>query len=271
MRFDILTLFPEMFAGPLTESIIKRAAQAGHIEIVIHNIRDWGDGRHKTVDDTPFGGGAGMVMKPGPLAAAIRSVVSGALPVVTEQKPATVVQYDEPQQTTNNKQRTVTIYLSPEGQPFTQRVAEELAQHERLILVCGRYEGIDERVRETLVDRELSVGDFVLTGGELGAMLVLDVVARLVPGVLDEASPVEESFGDGLLEYGQYTRPAVWEELPVPAVLRSGNHGEVERWRRHQRLERTLRKRPDLLATATLTDADLAYLRILGWNGVAAG
>ncbi|MBC8161985.1 MAG: tRNA (guanosine(37)-N1)-methyltransferase TrmD [Roseiflexaceae bacterium] len=255
MKFDILTLFPEIFAGPLTESIIKRAVQAGIIDIAIHNIRDWGDGRHKTVDDTPFGGGAGMLMKPGPLAAAIRAVTGQRLDVGDgDSSPQPPI----PQ--------PLVIYLSPDGQPFTQRVAEELVGYHQLVLVCGRYEGIDERVRETLIDRELSVGDFVLTGGELGAMIVLDVVARLVPGVLDAASPGEESFGDGLLEYPQYTRPAAWQGQDIPAVLRSGNHAQVETWRRQQRLARTLRKRPDLLATANLSTADISYLHALGWK-----
>lgn len=243
MRFDILTLFPEMFAGPLTESIIKRAIQAGHIDVALHNIRDWATDKHKSVDDTPYGGGAGMVMKPAPLAAAIRAARG------------------------QGGERTLTLLMAPDGVPFTQRVAEDLAGYDRLVLLCGRYEGVDERIRETLIDREISVGDFVLTGGELAAMIVLDVVSRLVPGVLDAASPVEESFGGGLLEYPQYTRPLEWEGRSVPDMLRSGNHAAIATWRHQHRLARTLRKRPDLLEIAPLAPADIAYLRSLGWQG----
>lgn len=241
MRFDIATLFPAMFSGPLTESILKRAQHAGHIAVELHDIRAYATDKHRTTDDYPYGGGAGMVMKPDPLAACIRAI----------QEQAAVAQ--------------PVVLLSPDGQLFTQRVAEELATLPGLTLVCGHYEGVDERVRELLVDRELSVGDYVLTGGELAAMIVVDAVARLVPGVLDAASIVEESHGDHLLEYPHYTRPAEWEGLAVPDVLRSGHHGEVARWRRQQRLERTLRRRPDLLAQAALSAADQAFLQGLGW------
>ena len=243
LRFDILTLFPGMFVGPLTESILKRAQQAGRIAIGLHNIRDWATDRHRTADDAPYGGGAGMVMKAEPLAAAIRAVVGeGASPV---------------------------ILLTPDGERFTQAIAHELAQEERLVLVCGHYEGLDERAREALVTRELSIGDYVLTGGELAAMVVVDAVARLVPGVIDAESTAEESHSDGLLEYPHYTRPAVWEGRPVPPVLVSGHHGEVARWRRRERLRRTLARRPDLLAAAhaagQLTRDDLSFLADLGW------
>lgn len=245
MRFDILTLFPDMFTGPLTESILKRAQQAGVIEIALHNIRDFAPDRHRTTDDAPYGGGAGMVMKAVPLAASIRHVLS---------------QYTTP---------PPVILLSPDGQQFTQAHAAQLAQLPALVLVCGHYEGVDERVRETLITHELSIGDYVLTGGELAAMVVVDAVARLVTGVLDAASIHEESHTDGLLEYPHYTRPAVWEGQAVPPVLLSGHHGEVAMWRRQQRLLRTLQRRPDLLTHAAsaglLTSADRAFLATHGW------
>lgn len=250
MRFDILTLFPAMFQGPLTESILKRAQQAGRIEIHLHDIRQWTTDRHRTADDTPYGGGAGMVMKAEPLAAAIRAVRA------TDDRPG------------------VTILLTPDGELLTQQIVRELATLPRLLLVCGHYEGIDERVRETLIDRELSIGDYVLTGGELAAMVVVDAVARLVPGVIDSESIVEESHSDFLLEYPHYTRPAVWEGRAVPPVLLSGHHSEIARWRRAERLRRTLARRPDLLARAAvagvLTKADLALLAELGWRPKAS-
>jgi tRNA (guanine37-N1)-methyltransferase len=237
MKFDILTLFPGMFAGPLTESIIKRAADNGLISIGLHNIRDYATDRHRTTDDAPYGGGAGMVMKVEPLAAcldAVRTVNPGGRVILT----------------------------TPRGRTFTQAVAHELATCEGLIVICGRYEGIDERVKELYVDDEISIGDYVLTGGELAAMVLIDGVARLVPGVLGSAeSALEESFADGLLEYPQYTRPPEFGGLPVPAVLLSGNHAEIARWRRHQALLRTLRSRPDLLASAVLNREDSAFLR----------
>jgi tRNA (guanine37-N1)-methyltransferase len=270
MHFDILTLFPEMFSGPLTESIIKRAIQAGLIHVGLHDIRDYTTDRHHTADDSPYGGGAGMVMKAEPLAAAIRSVVSGPLSVASSQASESADEVgpagQQEQRTTDNGQRTLVVLMSPAGERFTQRVAEELSGYERLVLVCGHYEGVDERVREALIDRELSIGDYVLTGGELAAMVVLDAVARLVPGVLDPESIDEESHGGGLLEYPHYTRPAVWEGRAVPAVLLSGHHGQVALWRRQQRLRRTLERRPDLLARADLTAADRAYLHSLGWE-----
>ncbi len=250
MRFDILTLFPAMFQGPLTESILKRAQQAGRIEIHLHDIRQWTTDRHRTADDTPYGGGAGMVMKAEPLAAVIRAVRAA------DDRPG------------------VTILLTPDGELLTQQIVRELATLPRLLLVCGHYEGIDERVRETLIDRELSIGDYVLTGGELAAMVVVDAVARLVPGVIDSESIVEESHSDFLLEYPHYTRPAVWEGRAVPPVLLSGHHGEIARWRRAERLRRTLARRPDLLARAAaagvLTKADLALLAELGWRPEAS-
>ncbi|HNP70632.1 MAG TPA: tRNA (guanosine(37)-N1)-methyltransferase TrmD [Kouleothrix sp.] len=249
MQFDILTLFPAMFAGPLTESILKRAVQAGTIAIRIHDIRAYATDRHHTADDAPYGGGAGMVMKAEPLAAAIRAVLNE---VGAEGQPA--------------PGSSQVVLMTPAGERFTQRMAHELAGYKRLVLVCGHYEGVDERVREALVDRELSIGDYVLTGGELAAMVVADAVARLVPGVIDAESTAEESHGGGLLEYPHYTRPAVWEGREVPAVLRAGHHAQVAQWRRHERLRRTLARRPDLLASAELSPADQAFLRSLGWQ-----
>jgi tRNA (guanine37-N1)-methyltransferase len=286
MKFDILTLFPAMFAGPLTESILKRAQAVGRISVRTHDIRAYATDRHRTADDAPFGGGAGMVMKAEPLAAAIRSVLADgnggesepqgslqndsvtgwqgeAAPKVSSSE-ATAAPLAE--RSVTPSPRHLVILMSPDGEPFTQELAHELAGYERLVLVCGHYEGVDERVREALVDREVSIGDYVLTGGELAAMVVVDAVARLVPGVIDAESTGEESFGDGLLEYPHYTRPAVWEGRETPPVLLSGHHGEVAKWRRRQRLERTLRRRPDLLRAANLSKDDLAFLASLGWN-----
>jgi tRNA (guanine37-N1)-methyltransferase len=260
MRFDILTIFPEMFTGPLTESIIKRAIQAGRIEVALHNIRDYAIDKHRTTDDTPYGGGAGMVMKAEPLAAAIRAVPGpGQHETVSDERASLAPE-------TSRAEPPLVLLMSPAGEPFNQALAEELAQHQRLVLICGRYEGLDERVREALIDREISIGDYVLTGGELAAMVVLDAVARLVPGVIDHESIAEESHGNSLLEYPHYTRPADWEGRAVPAVLLSGHHGQVALWRRQQRLRRTLERRPELLARAALTAADRAYLRSLGWH-----
>lgn len=246
-QFDILTLFPGMFAGPLQESILKRAQQAGLMRVGVHNIRDWATDRHRTADDAPYGGGAGMVMKAEPLAAAIRAVLAAS----PSAPPPPV------------------ILLSPDGERFSQALAAELAAEPWLVLVCGHYEGLDERVRETLITRELSIGDYVLTGGELAALVVVDAVARLLPGVIDGESIAEESHNDGLLEYPHFTRPAIWEGRPVPPVLTSGHHAEVAKWRRRERLRRTLIRRPDMLVAAAhqgLLDAqDLAYLAELGW------
>ena len=249
MQFDILTLFPSMFAGPLTESILKRATQAGTIGIALHDIRAYAADKHHTADDAPYGGGAGMVMKAEPVAAAIRAVVGSAAQATPPAK----------------GQRTLTILMTPAGERFSQRVAHELAGYDRLVLVCGHYEGVDERVCEALIDRELSIGDYVLTGGELAAMVLVDAVARLVPGVIDVESIDEESHSGGLLEYPHYTRPAVWEGRDVPVVLLSGHHGQVAQWRRQQQLRRTYQRRPDLLISAELTPADRSFLQSLGW------
>lgn len=222
MRIDVLTLFPGMFAGPLDESIIKRARAAGKLDLRLHNLRDYTHDRHRTVDDRPFGGGPGMLLKPEPLFEAIESL---------------------------SAVETRIILLSPSGRRFSQAIARELAGCEHLLLVSGHYEGFDERVRAELADDELSIGDFVLTNGALPAMVVIDAVTRLLPGVLgDDSSTAEESFSQGLLEYPQYTRPAEFRGLKVPDVLLSGNHAEIAKWRESQARQRTEERRPDLLA-----------------------
>jgi tRNA (guanine37-N1)-methyltransferase len=221
VRIDILTLFPEMFAGPLGHSMIGRAIERGLLQVRLTNIRDFATDRHRTVDDYPYGGGPGMVMKPGPIFEAVEAVATPESPI---------------------------ILLSPRGRRFSQRIAEELARHEHLVLVCGHYEGVDERVREHLASDELSIGDYVLTGGELAAMVVVDAVGRLLPGVLGGVqSTAEESHSSGMLEYPHYTRPPEFRGWPVPEILLSGNHGEIAKWRRQEALRRTADVRPDLL------------------------
>jgi tRNA (guanine37-N1)-methyltransferase len=269
MQFDILTLFPGMFTGPLTESIIKRAVQAGLIGIGIHDIRAHTTDKHHTADDAPYGGGAGMVMKAEPLAAAIRDVLQdketrrqGDEEVVDGAASALSL---SPSLLVSPSRRKLVVLMTPAGELFSQRTAMELAGYEQLVLVCGHYEGVDERACEALIDRQISIGDYVLTGGELAAMVVVDAVARLVPGVIDAESIGEESHSAGLVEYPHYTRPAVWEGREVPPVLRAGHHGEVARWRREQQLRRTLARRPDLLARAELTPTDRAFLATIGW------
>ncbi len=227
MRFDVFTLFPQMFQGPLTESIIKRAVERGIIQIHIHNIRDWATDKHKTADDYPYGGGPGMVMKPEPIFLAVEDVL-GKSP--------------------EERGDTPIILMSASGRRFEQKLAEQLSQKKRLALICGHYEGVDERVREHLATMELSIGDYVLSGGELPAMVVIDAVARLVPGVIDEESKKEESFTSGLLEYPQYTRPAEFRGMKVPEILLSGNHQAIASWRLEQALKRTQQVRPDLAA-----------------------
>jgi len=224
MRIDVLTLFPEMFASPLSESILKRAQQAGVVGIVLANIRDFSKDKHKKVDDRPYGGGPGMVMMPGPVFDCFEHVRS------LSAEPGRV------------------ILLSPQGQPFDQRKAVELSKEKRLILITGRYEGFDERIRIGLAAEQISIGDYILSGGELAAMVVIDAVVRLLGGALgDEDSSKDDSFSEGLLEYPHYTRPEVFRDMKVPDVLLSGNHGEIEKWRRSQALERTKQTRPDLL------------------------
>ena len=220
MNIEILTLFPELFPGPLSSGVTGRGLAAGLVTLQLHNLRDHTHDRHRQVDDIPYGGGAGMVLKPEPIFEAVRAR-SGKGPV---------------------------ILLSPQGERLTQGLVRELASYRDFYLICGRYEGVDERVSAHLVDREVSIGDYVLTGGELPAMVLIDAVARLITGVLgSEESPKDESFADELLEYPHYTRPAVFEGHEVPGVLLSGHHAEIERWRRAQAAERTRRRRPDLL------------------------
>ena len=236
MRIDILTVFPDMVSGAAGHSILKRAQDGGLLEIVIHDIREFAHDRHRSTDDAPFGGGPGMVMKPEPLFEAVEHI-RGLLPAPSESP--------------------FVVLMTPQGRRFDQETARELAQYPWLVLICGHYEGVDERVREHLVDDEISIGDYVVTGGELPALVVLDAVARLVPGVLGgEESAALDSFSEGLLEYPQYTRPAEFRGWRVPDVLLSGHHGEVKSWRRQESLRRTLARRPDLLESASLTDQD---------------
>lgn len=222
MKIDVLTLFPNMFAGPLDESIIRRARTAGLLNLTVHNLRDWAHDRHQTVDDRPFGGGPGMLLKPEPVFEAVEALA---------------------------RDQAWTILLTPQGRRFNQTVARELAARDHLLLVCGSYEGFDERIREALADDELSIGDFVLTNGALPAMVLIDAVTRLLPGALgDDASASDESFSHGLLEYPHYTRPAEFRGMKVPDVLLSGHHAQIARWRHEQARHRTAQRRPDLLA-----------------------
>lgn len=249
MRFDIFTLFPEMFRGPLDESIIKRAREAGLVEIHLHNIRDYATDKHKMTDDTPYGGGGGMVMKAEPIFRAVEAVLG--LPEVRA---------DAPLETPP----CPIILLTPQGRPFTQAVAQELAQHERVALICGRYEGFDERVRRYLATDELTIGPYVLSGGELPAMVVVDAVTRLLPGALgDPTGAQKDSYTMGLLEHPHYTRPAEFRGWGIPDVLTSGHHARVAEWRRQEALLRTLVRRPELLTPETLTDDDRRLLALL--------
>jgi tRNA (guanine37-N1)-methyltransferase len=232
MRFDVFTLFPEVFEPYLNISILMRAINAGLLEVRLHNIRSYAVDKHHTTDDTPYGGGGGMVMKPEPIFSAVETVLG-------------------------DKPECPIILMTPQGRPFTQRVAQELAIVPRLALVCGRYEGIDERVRSNLVTDEISIGDYVLTGGELPALAIIDAVTRLIPGALgDPDGAADDSHASGLLEYPHYTKPPVFRSFSVPDVLLSGNHSQIERWRRKQSLLRTLQRRADLLEKMELSQAD---------------
>jgi len=264
MRFDIVTIFPEFFSGPFQHGILSRALSTGLASVHIQDLRAFAHDRHKTVDDRPFGGGEGMVLKAGPIFEAVESM--GVAPKA-ERDP------------TNE----TVILLSAQGRPFTQAIAHDLAQLERVVLICGRYEGVDERVNQLLCDRELSIGDYVLSGGELPAAVLVDAVVRLLPGVLGNADSARfESFGHtdaalaptgsnprsthgsgGLLDYPHYTRPAVFRDIPIPEVLSSGDHEAIRHWRRTQSLQKTARNRPDLLKQADLTKGDHAILQEL--------
>jgi len=233
MRIDILTLFPEMFQGPLNESLLKKAQEKGLLSMSIVNLRDFTTDKHKTADDSPYGGGAGMVMKVEPIAAAISKVKS---------------------------QKSKIMYMCPTGQLLTQEKIKALAKEEHLVVLCGHYEGVDERVRN-LVDEEISIGDYVLTGGEIPAMVLVDAVARQIPGVVKEGESIEkDSFYAGLLDHPSYTKPEEFDSKKVPDVLLSGHHAEIDRWRRKESLRNTLYRRPDLLAKAELSDADRKLL-----------
>ncbi|MFQ5924565.1 MAG: tRNA (guanosine(37)-N1)-methyltransferase TrmD [Dehalococcoidia bacterium] len=248
MRIDILTLFPNMFSGPFDESIIKRAIDRQLVSIVIHNLRNYTWDKHRVVDDYPYGGGPGMVLKVEPIFAAVEAI--------------------------RGERQVPVILLTPQGRLFDQRAAEELATYDRVILICGHYEGVDERVREHLVSDEISIGDYVLSGGELAAMVVVDAMVRQLPGALgSEASAGEDSHASGLLEYPQYTRPQVFRGWGVPEVLLSGNHAEIARWRREQSLLRTLRRRPDLLQRAELSTEERRLIEqlkreVLPWRQI---
>jgi len=237
MRFDVFSLFPDVFPPYLDTSILQRARQRGLIDIQLHDIRSWTSDRHHVTDDTPYGGGGGMVMKPEPVFSAVEDIL-GSPP------------------------ECPVILLTPQGRLFNQSIAQELAQQPRIALLCGRYEGVDERIRQHLASDELSIGDYVLTGGELPALLVIDAISRLIPGVLgDPEGAVDDSHASGLLEYPHYTRPPEYRGWPVPEVLLSGNHAQINRWRREQSLLRTYLRRPDLLQTAPLTQSDLDFLK----------
>lgn len=237
IRFDVLSIFPDMFSSPLNYSLLKKAQDKDLIEIFIHNIRDWAEDKHKMTDDAPYGSGCGMIMKVGPVDKALAAVKK-------------------------KEMNPLVILMTPQGELFNQRIAAELATKRQIVIICGRYEGVDERIRRHLADREISIGDYILTGGELSALILIDAVSRFVPGVLGNMRSVEgDSFSDGLLEYPQYTRPADYKGWKVPDVLLSGNHAQIENWRREESLRKTYRRRPDLLRKARLSPADKEILK----------
>jgi tRNA (guanine37-N1)-methyltransferase len=242
IKFDILSIFPEMFESPFNYSILKRAKEKELVEIRLHNIRDYAEDKHRMTDDAPYGGGGGMVMKVEPIDRALASIVT-------------------------SRGNALIVLLTPQGETFSQKIAEEMATYLQIVLICGRYEGVDERVRAHLVDREISIGDFVLTGGELSAMVLVDAVSRLVPGVLGNYEAASfDSFSTGMLEYPHYTRPASYRNWSVPEVLISGNHREIEKWRRKESLLRTYLRRPDLLEKIQLSEEDRRILEEIKEN-----
>ena len=254
MQFDIFTLFPDICAAYLRESILQRAQAAGLVSVHLHNIRDYSDDKHHTTDDLPYGGGGGMVMKPEPIFTAVESVLGTSnFKLQTSNDPLE-------ERPTSTFQPPI-ILLTPQGRPFTQTVAQELTQHERLLLICGRYEGFDERIRQHLATDEISIGDYVLTGGELGALVIVDAVTRLLPGVLGDPTGAEDdSHASGLLEYPHYTRPPDFRGWRVPDILLSGDHARVARWRRQESLRRTFLRRPDLLLKMELAEEEKVFL-----------
>jgi len=254
MQFEVFTLLPEVFPPYLESSILKRAAQRGLIDVHVHNIRDYTHDKHHVTDDTPYGGGGGMVMKPEPIFESVESVLGLTAP------PPSGTMQTTPKPVSN----IPIILLTPQGCTFDQRVAEELSTHERIALLCGRYEGVDERVREHLVTDEISVGDYVLTGGELPALMIIDAVSRLIPGVLGDPTGAEDdSHSMGLLEYPHYTKPSEFRGWKVPEILLSGDHAKIEKWRREQSLTRTYNKRPDMLEKAELSETDKKFIQDL--------
>jgi tRNA (guanine37-N1)-methyltransferase len=237
MRFDVLSIFPDMLKSPLNYSLLKKAQEKGLIEIRLHNIRDWAEDKHKMTDDAPYGSGCGMVMKVEPVEKALEEIK-------------------------NTKLNPLVVLVTPQGETFNQEIALQFSQEKQIIIICGRYEGIDERIRQHLADREISIGDYILTGGELSALILIDAVSRLLPGVLgNDTSAFNESFSQGLLEYPQYTRPAEYKGWKVPEILFSGNHAQIESWRKYESLKRTYRRRPDLLRKAKLTPEDEKILQ----------
>ena len=248
MQFEVFTLLPEVFPSYLDTSILKRARERGLIHVNVHNIRDYTHDRHNTTDDQPYGGGGGMVMKPEPVFEAIETVLGLASPLSTPEPESNIP----------------IILLTPQGRVFNQSIAKKLSQHKKIALLCGRYEGIDERIRENLVTDQISIGDYVLTGGELPALILIDAVSRLLPNVLGDPTGAEDdSHAMGLLEYPHYTRPPEFRGSKVPDVLLSGDHKKIDKWRREQALLRTLQKRPDMLETAELTKEDKKFLEKL--------
>lgn len=236
IKFEILSIFPEMFASPLNFSLLKKAQEKNLLNISVHDIREWAEDKHKMTDDAPYGGGCGMVMKVEPVERALSAII-------------------------NPEEDPIVILMTPQGESLNQKIAAELSQEKQVIIICGRYEGVDERIREHLVDREISIGDYILTGGELAALVLIDTVSRLIPDVLGNPESISsESFSENLLEYPQYTRPARYKGWPVPDVLQSGNHSQIEQWRRRESLKRTYKRRPDLLGKITLSAEDKKLL-----------